>query len=286
MSFFNLPTNDFKNQVFYNTSVTTWTKPQGISMVYILAIGAGGGGGLGGNSGGINTIGGGGGGSGGMSRLIIPASIIPEYLNITVGLGGRGGINTTDRNGLAGGTTIVQLPKGSGVAANYVLVALGGGGGTNGVQTGAAGAAAGLAGSTNMTYSTLGIFTSIGGQAGSAGGNTTNGSNVTFASLIPISGGAGGGGASTTTPFSGGSIVGSGIVPTLSGGIAGANGQNGFSLFRPFYQTGGSGGGGTVSASGGGAAGNGSIGCGGGGGGAGYGLGGRGGDGLVIISCW
>jgi hypothetical protein len=53
----------------------SWVKPAGVSWVYIFAIGAGSGGGYRIGSG---TAAGAGGGSGAVSRLLIPATLIPD----------------------------------------------------------------------------------------------------------------------------------------------------------------------------------------------------------------
>ena len=70
----------------------TWNKPPNVTMVSILAIGAGHGGG-GGFTGvaGAARGGGGGGGSAAMIRTTIPASHIPDVLFVIVYGGGPGG---------------------------------------------------------------------------------------------------------------------------------------------------------------------------------------------------
>ena len=117
----------------------------------------------------------------------------------------------------------------------------------------------------------LGFLCLSGGPGGGAGGAHTGaaGTAVTFGGAgIPLSGGAGGGG-STGTDFAGGDITGAGLVPTIAGGLAnGGHGNSGYSVLKPFFHTGGTGGGTDDNATGG-AGGNGGIGCGGGGGGAG-----------------
>ena len=68
-----------------------WNKPPRVTMVYIVCIGGGGGGG-----GGFTMTGnqGGGGGSGacsGITRLLVPAFLLPDILSVQVGQGGLGG---------------------------------------------------------------------------------------------------------------------------------------------------------------------------------------------------
>ena len=141
-----------------------------------------------------------------------------------------------------------------------------------------------------------GIFNSIAGVNGAAGGAFGVGGSITI--TRPTTGGAGGGGITTLNVGSaGGNITGLGFIPTISGGdntgVAGGNGFNQFlpssilSTESPLFFTGGAGGGSNPNGTGG-NGGNGGFGCGGGGGGGGLtgGSGGRGGDGLVIITCW
>ena len=91
-------------QVYYSSGI--WNKPRGISSILITAIGGGGGGGGGFSAAsGSNKAGGGGGGSGSISRLYLPAFVIPDVLEITVGAGGSGGATTVA--GSSGGQTIV-----------------------------------------------------------------------------------------------------------------------------------------------------------------------------------
>ena len=108
MDYFDLADTSYRTQVFLSSGV--WSKPPGISMVFIIAAG-GGGGGAGGRAGALGSgrAGGGGGTGGNLSKICIPATFISDDLNITIGLGGAGGIS----NGTAsnGGTTIVEVTK-------------------------------------------------------------------------------------------------------------------------------------------------------------------------------
>ena len=68
-----------KNFVQFIYNSCNWQKPRGITMVHIIAIGAGGGGGGGHTAAtGSAKSGGGGGASGAVSRLYIPANLCPE----------------------------------------------------------------------------------------------------------------------------------------------------------------------------------------------------------------
>ena len=272
---YNLADNQYRSSIFYESGA--WTKPQGITMVSITAIGAGGG------------------GSGAITNLTIPEMFISDTLLVTIGTGGAGGASGSG-TGVKGGDTYVDMsvPENNRIYT-FVIVASGG--------TPASGATAGAGGvSANVQdalYSTLGVWTATAGQAGS-GGNNASGTAVRYGATIglPITAGAAGGGmvGGSTTPSNGGNIESIGFVPTNLGGTGNnvlSGGTNGTFSIKPFYSLGGSGGGGggTTPISGG-NGGNGGPGCGGGGGGAGTtptgagGTGGRGGDGLVIIECW
>lgn len=322
MDFFNLQNNNLNNQVFFANGSTTWQlwqKPKNCKFVFIFTIGGGGGGGSGYASSTLNpTIsGGGGGGASSLTRAFYPANMIPDTLYIQVGTGGKGGNPITSTGvgnpGLTGGISYVCVFP-SAVTSNILIAsgsvgALGGGGGTLSPAAVPSGGASGqffvrTIGSSTGYLNYLGYFNSANTLSGGAG-SYTNGNTVSVASF-PVSGGGGGGGITTGTQYAGGSVTGSGEVPTTTGGfVPGGNGNNGFNFKTPsldsmlqtlMYFTGGAGGAASYEASSGiaGNGGNGSYGCGGGGGGAvgkgtigrSSGAGGRGGDGLVIINCW
>jgi hypothetical protein len=282
------------NTQFYYSS-TIWYKPRGVSNILITAIGAGGGGGGGHSAAAGSAKGGGGGGaSGGISRLYLPAIVVPDLLSITVGLGGTGGAATI--NGTSGGQTIVDVTNSTNAAQTYFLLANGGGfgGAGTGAGRGTAGAAPAASTSASALFSNLGHQNFVAGMAGALGGLTalnSPGVSISYGSLTPftvVSGGAGGGGRSgaggSLTPASS-----SDNYPTIAGGssTSSPNGGGGYYRIKGFYSVGGGGGFG-VDASPGGNGGVGGPGSGGGGGGAGTtgGSGGNGGNGLVIITCW
>jgi hypothetical protein len=282
IDFFNL-TNKNPNPIYYFNS-GTWIKPRGISSVFITAIGAGGGGGGGGSQpAGTNKGGGGGGGTGAVSSGYFDASLLPDVLKITIGVGGAGG--TPQVSGTNGGATIVKPHNSNNAAATYILIANGGGGGGLGNITtrGAAGLAGVAATNTSALYSNLGVCRLTSGFNGGLGGGAAG--QVGQARIYNSEGvlilGGGGGAAKN---FPGGGITGALDIP---GGSAGFPGANGFFRLKLFGSTGGAGGNGSDSAPAG-NGGNAAIGSGGGGGGSGTtgGTGGKGGDGLVIITCW
>jgi hypothetical protein len=290
IDFSNLPQKNF-SQVIYSS--TSWIKPRGITMVYILTIGGGAGGGGGFTAPtGSNKSGGGGGGSGATSRVFLPAILCPDMLQITIGAGGLGG--AAGSAGSDGGTTIVEAFRRIGTSATYVLIANGGGGGGAGVGTassrGAAGSSGALATTSSANFSNEGITTFSMGNAGVQSGLSNGSVGLPIglqAQSLPLSGGGGGGGAGTSSN-NGGNLSGFGDIPNILGGSVTINdGGDGFFRLKPFYSTGGAGGYGNNTGAGG-RGGNAAIGCGGGGGGAGTtgGRGGNGGDGLVIITCW
>lgn len=290
---YNLANINYKTSVFYSSG--SWTIPQGINTISILAIGAGGGGGGGVTNTSANArSGGGGGGSGAITRIVIPSICITDTLVINIGTGGAGGASNGGTGGNGGLTYVDMQGPNNGVLQTFLLVASGG--------TGAVGATAGVGGTaaavTDSIYSQLSLWTIVAGQSGGAGA-TTGATALSYgATGVPVSGGGGGGGmaAASTTSTNGADITGSGFVPTNPGGVGNATlsgGTMGAFSITPFYSLGGSGGGGGGNTGiSGGNGGNGSPGSGGGGGGGGTsaggagGIGGKGGDGLVIIQCW
>ena len=301
----------FPNSITANTYWQHWTKPRGVSMVYMCAVGGGGGGG-GGREGATNTArgGGGGGGSGAYATLMVPAIFLPDVLKIQVGHGGQGGAAST--NGTAGIASGVSFGSGltaGGSSPNLILRGNGGSAGGAGSLT--AGGTFGAAGTVTGfgAIQQFGVSLNNSGQAGVGGGAHTGnaGSPITsvFASS-PLSGGSGGAGINTPAQvgFAGGALGlqsaldfgdgtltpaaafrAGGVAGTL--GVAGGPGNAGLYSIKPFHNTGGTGGGSCDNAAGG-AGGPGGIGCGGGGGGAGTtgGRGGDGGPGIVIIISW
>jgi len=269
---FNTPTPQTANyQEFYvndysgTGSRATWVKPRGVSMVRFLLIGSGGTGGAGGS-----TNGGGGGGSGAVTSWIGPAIFIPDILNVAVGYA------RTSASSIA--TSIYYI---SSNGSNLLLRANGGG---IGLSNGIAGS--GASPMTANQFTACGIFNSIGGQSGAAGGTTGAGGSIAPSTSTFLSAGAGGSGGSLNS--------GGGVTPnysytalpvtTAGGTIAGANG---YFITQPILVGCGGAGGSTNTTGTGSNGGRGGIGC--GGGGAGEDAltgGGRGGDGAVFVWSW
>lgn len=287
---FNIPSNTQSTFTFYATgNWQTWNKPRGAKMLQIFCLGAGASGGNGfvgtGNAGG-----GGGGGSSAYTRGIFPAFLLPNTLYIQVGQNSSSNINGISSIALVPSTNAQTLLIQSSANANgYAVpgvagtVLAGGNGGQQGLATNA----------TLSAFGNLGIFNSIAGINGSAGGTITPtaGSNQAALGTGLFTAGAGGGGKTSSSSATGGNITAATAILTnqVNGGSTdGANGGSGYGLFQPFCGTGGAGGAGKLGTTGaGGIGGNGWYGSGGGGGGAGSvsgGVGGKGGDGLVIIT--
>ena len=267
LDLFNTPTPQQSNyQEFYGGGSTRdWIKPRGASMVRFMLIGAGGGGGVGSSS-----QGGGGGGSGAVTSWIGPAIFIPDVLRVSIGLGGTSGVNAT------ASSVIYQAKDGTG----YTLLTANGG--TSG--TTATGGGNGATVFANNFFGASGIFTSIAGQAGTAGNTTGAGTNQAASATTFLSGGAGGAGASGST---GGSVTpnyGYTALPTTTAGGT-VEGANGYFITQPIL-LGVGGAGGTTSTTVGTTGGRGGIGCGGGGAGEDATTAGRGGDGAVFIWAW
>jgi hypothetical protein len=153
--------------------------------------------------------------------------------------------------------TVSYLLANGGVSGN-------GGSAAGGVTGGAGGNIGAL---TNGVYQALGTWVSVAGQTGAS--NTTlggAGQSVTIVDTgLPITGGASGGGKTAGNANNiGGNVTGFGsVIPTITGGAALSAGDRGIYSQTPFYSLGGAGGGANFN-----------------------GTGGRGGDGLVIITCW
>jgi hypothetical protein len=298
---YNLTNNAHKTQIYYTAGQYAYTLPKGITMVYILCMGAGGGGGGGftraaGSAGG----GGGGGGTGALTRVVIPKIFLSDSLLILVGTGGPGGAGGNPATaGTAGGQSIVSTNLGGTVSLNNLYIAQANGGAAGNPGTGAAGGTGGAGGTsttnTGMGMVSLGTFTNRIGITGGDGNATASPlAGVYGTGSIPFSAGRGGGGINAANPgtsANGGSISGRGfVVDVVGGAAAGGAGVNGMFMMKPFVSLGGTGGA-SNNAGVGGVGGKGGPGCGGGGGGAGTslsagGAGGPGGDGLVIITCW
>jgi hypothetical protein len=278
-------------QEFTSTGSSTWTKPAGAKMVYVLMFGGGGGGGSGRKRSvsGLATAasGGSGGGAGGRTELWIPASLLGATETVTVGAGGTGGAaNTTnDTNGLPGSG---ETSSSFGSLALARAGSSGAGGSTTAISGGQGGGGLTETSASASYYDSNGASGSTGsGGNGSRGGYKAGGGGggggFTASSSTARAGGTGGlGGALFDASTS--STAGGGTAGNTSGAPNGGPGAAASSYF-----VGGSGGGSGASSSA--TAGNGGAGGypagGGGGGGAGYavtsGAGGNGGNGYVRV---
>lgn len=288
---FNVPTT------VTNLEWHIWNKPRGISTIYLFTVGGGAGGG--GGFTGIATSARGGGGSGGSSavtRSVFPAFLLPDRLYIQVGAGGLG----VGSGGGTAGTGIKSfvsvypdLNVANLLSASASSAPTGGGTGTA-AAVGGAGVGGTVPTITVQCLAGLGVFTSIAGQAGVAGGAVAGA--VGTAGVIPVTGvvtsGGSGGAGTTSADFAGGlwTAISNSYLSEIRPATPAAgsfNGSAGFNIWQPFFSFGGTGG----SSSNSGVGGNGGIGgygSGGGGGGGGT-TGGKGGDGggglVVIVSC-
>lgn len=292
----------------YSNVWQTWQKPRGSKFTHIFMVGGGSSGGHGLNT--STTSGGGsGGGSGGQTSFFCPSFLLPDFLYLQTGAGGRQPhAPVSAAVGVVGGVSYVCVEPSASTTALILLRANGGAvTGTAATTTlgGLAGSAATATTIASMPLCVIGTFQAVAGQVGNSGG-TSSGSPTNLAYPITgllFTGGGGGGGTDGTTPRAGGSI----IAPTNGLGTdwytlsTGGNAASGATPARPGssgirgvlgHHFGGAGGGG-ANATGGGQAsdgGNGAPGCGGGGAGgstttnATLARGGDGGDGFIIIT--
>ena len=296
--FNDLPNTNNNNSVFYyNGSIwQTWYKPDNVKFIYIFMLGGGGGGAGGQSTAGTARTGGGGGATSAITRGMFAANTLPDILYIQVGSGGTGGAPASF--GATGSLSYIGVQPNSTTASNIIL-ASGSGGAGGGLASGTGGSAGSAFTQANGLLSYLGNISSTIGLGGSAGGANTGAVGTSTGINQMVLPGAGGGGSSATpVNGAGGNITGAGIIPTLSGGVAGGanKGADGYMSMSPsinstsskmFFMLTGGAGGGANGAGIGGDGGLGMYGCGGGGGaGATGGSGGAGGPGIVMITTW
>ena len=193
---------------------------------------------------------------------------------VSIHVGGAGGITTSTSGN---GTRSIVALQPAVVAQNIVT--------TSGTVAATITGPETVATQTTMTFATLGNFIST---VGPLLGNV----DITPLTSTIITQGTSGGFKDSTTNsvIPPKNILATSISPFISGGISstttdGTTGNGGYTSWKPFFSTGGTGGGSSTVGIGG-NGGSGGIGSGGGGGGTGQiagGTGGKGGDGLVVI---
>jgi hypothetical protein len=199
---------------FTNTSTCTWTVPVGVTTVDFFMVGAGGGGGAGAGSGGA------GGGSISRSAYRVTAG---GSLNLTVGIGGRGGIPSASKAGAGLSTVIVDGAS--------TFTSFGGGAGAQGPDR----VNYPVGGTTSNGTTAIGLQGGAGGLSSDVGGNPTPGqrgsTNYFYGTENQYAGGGSGGSypgsggsISATASFYGGGSSGSAVSGTgTNGGDASAN---------------------------------------------------------------
>ncbi len=284
--------------IFYaaGNSWQVWEKPDACSMIHIVVIGAGSGGGGGFQRAAAAGAGGGGGGAaGGIYTMMIPAYTIPDKLHIQVGVGGAGGANLA-AGSVATPTYIGLVPDTTNFLANMLIRQTYGGasvGGAGGAAGGSGGSGSGTVIQWFLTFTGWGkTVQTVAGQNGQAGTGAVNLAQTTI-----IGGGAGGAFAAANTQVVGNSVTSSYKQPSAVVYSVGqqpigssTNAGNGPNLISPQPQFFGGASGSALTTATTVNGGAGGIGCGGGGAGVCLtgrtGIGGRGGDGMVIITCW
>jgi hypothetical protein len=204
----------FTTLTFTNTSECTWTVPNGVVAFDVLAVGAGGGGGA--------DAGSGGGGGAYYFNSVNLGSLVSPSFNITVGIGGRPQIHTsnssipssyfTSSNFAGSATTFVNS------TSTFSITAYGGGAGQWSGPDSAAGWTAG--GSAPAVTNSLGL--TLGTATSSVGGS--GGAGIAFGSTCGNTSGAAGiagtGGINGITSFPGSYAGGGGGGACLNGAYA------------------------------------------------------------------
>lgn len=287
-------------QDFTSVGTSTWTKPAGAKLVYVLAFSGGGGGGGGSKAAVASTSynrGGPGGTAGTRIEAWFPASVFGATESVVIGAGGTGGAGATTNGtsgsnaGAAGASSFGSLvyAQPSSVSAGGSITVVSGAGQTGGAAviisafiSGSSTTAVnpGLGGSNTSnqipTAATKGGFNGGGGGGGGGTNNTNNGG---------FSGASGGLGGAAISSSNSNTTTGSGG----SGGAVNTNGSNGADATDDFVGGSGGGGGGAGTTANAGAGGNGGYPGGGGGGGGGAissfngGAGGNGGNGFIRV---
>ena len=282
------------------TSNSTWIKPDGATIVSVVAVGGGGSGGGGGNDG-VNPFRPTGGGGGGYSERIFAASDLSSTVNITVGSQVSGGAGATGSAGSSGtvgnnssfGSYLTAYGGGAGLAYQSTQPRSGGGGaGINGAggigvenNSSSGGSPSVTAGTDATGGGGPGCIKDSAGNSAEYGGGA--GGGIASVGGSSMYGGGGGGGCSTSISTAGGRGGSSGTMTSGGGGssdvnTAGGNGADGNST-----KSGAGGGGGSGNNNGG----NGGVPGGGGGAGGAHtsGTGGNGGAGArgeVRVYTW
>lgn len=216
---YNLTVGSDTVNLFNGTGVTTWTSPSGITTLEYLVVGGAGGGG---------SFRGAGGGSGGFLNGTTVISGATTF-NITVGLGGLGGLASGYTSGNNGqNSSFANITSGDG----YNSLGGGGGGAAGGAffsgKNGGSGGGASHSGTPGTGLAGQGYG---GGSGYSAGGNYGagggGGANNTGASGTVTAGGNGGNGYSTSITGSTSWYSGGGGGSLYSGGTPGVGGLGG-----------------------------------------------------------
>jgi hypothetical protein len=266
-------------QDFTTPGTTTWTKPAGAKLVYVIAYSGGSGGGGGRRRGAANiasqaAYGGGGGAAGGVAELWIDATALSATESVTVGAGGAGGVGGTSDGangdiGAQGGASAFGSVLRAVGESNYWFTAVGHAGlNTAGVRSDGYNAPLFMGAWGTGGSNKIGGSTEINGWAYTGGGGRSGSTGLDAHGFMGGRHGGGGGGAafftagSTSANSSGigqGGLGGAALVYDMEdtgfslapegaglGGTAGttSGGNGGNGADAPNFYVGGSGGGG------------------------------------------
>ena len=196
------------------TASGTWTRPTGVRLVLVWALGGGGGGG-GAAGAAASGAAGGGGGSGGFGLKLLDVGAIASR-TITIGAAGAAGASTGGAGGSGGATSfgsdvVVQGGGGGGgmAAGTYATAVTGGLGGT--ATTGDP-AFAGDPGDAGLRFDASNVLSGSGGASAFGGGARGNVGNVAGSAASARGGGGSGAAVAASATGLAGGLGGAGLV--------------------------------------------------------------------------
>jgi hypothetical protein len=180
-------------QEFTTPGIYSWTAPEGVTNVSVVAVGGGGGGSIGGFSGTGYATSGGGGGLGWKNNITV---VQGQTYTVVVGVAGDRGVNPSNQPGSDGGDSYFisagTVLGGKGFASGTGGTYIGDGGGNGGLGRGGGGGAGGYSGNGGNGETYWNFPTSSNDATDGSGGG--GGGGTCSAGMDPSSNGQAGGG--------------------------------------------------------------------------------------------